>query len=1070
MKKIIVILLLSVFVLKSQKFEDLQVKNLKFNQIQSVFQNELIGKGDIDTLKGWKQFKRWEWFWEQRLRGESEIPNAMNIKKLAEFYKVLEKTKNSSVQSVTWEKYGPFKTPQSTGRSQGVGRINDLAISPTNENYLIAGSASGGAWRSSDAGKSWIEIDMTDQLSLGISDIEFAPSDPRIVYMATGDANGTLGSNASYYSVGLLKSTDAGVTFNETSIYYELRDSKIINRVLIHPSNPNIVLISSQEGIFKSIDGAKTWVKVFSTTTIKDMQFHPTNPSIIYASSMNFSGINGIYKSTNSGDSWDLIHQVSSSLRTQIAVTPDAPNNVYLLSCAMHRGFLNFELSTNEGNTFSEIATQASVGNLLGWYNGTDYNKGQGTYDLAIAVNPKNKNEIYIGGVDIWKTLNGGLTWNLHTSWYGGFNRPEIHADQHHLIFSKTGDKLYASNDGGAYRNSVGTDSWDELNNGMDITQFYRLGVSQSSPFDVISGSQDNGTSRFDSQNWSKSHAGDGMECAIDPTNDKYVYVSLPLGDLRRSTNGGNSFSDMFNTDLSEAYGSRERGGWVTPYVISYSNPKNIYAGYLNVWKNTNYGNKNSWTKISDFGKDSTLTLVALAVSEKDENFIYAATNGVLRRTTNGGKDWEVINLSSNSITYITINPDNPYQIYITKSGFKNNDKVLFYNGIEWKDISGNLPAVPINTVVIENPNKNSIYVGTDLGVFYSDLNSGYWKKLEGEMPNTVVNELEIHKNSGKLYAATYGRGLWRTDLLGCESVNLPITIIGDLEFCEGDSVIIESKNNQSAYLWNTGETTKRIVVKESGNYVLTNPTGSYCVDKSNIVNVNVLYKDESIISIPDGNTICSNKESVRLSAPFNYSNIEWSTGQKVKFISVTEPGKFTIVATNNKGCEVRDTIEIFKSSLKNDIEIFQSGDILTVPEGYKYIWFLNDTLIENSTTNKINITKSGIYKVEITDEYGCKVIPKVVEVLSSVKSISDNKNIKIYPTETNGLVNIIFNDPSLYNANIELYNILGVKLIELTNSNSSINKLDLTNYSKGAYIIKIIDENSSYFQKIILK
>ena len=280
----------------------------------------------------------------------------MRIKKLAEFYKVLDKTKNNSVQSVTWEKYGPFKTPESTGRSKGIGRVNDLAISPNNDNYMIAGAASGGAWRSSNAGQSWIEIDMTDQLSLGISDIEFSKSNPNIVYMATGDANGTLGSNADYYSVGLLKSTDAGVSFNETNIYYELSENKVITKILIHPSNSDIVIVSSRDGIMKSTDGAETWTRVFTTTSIKDMEFHPTNPSIIYASSMNFSGNNNIYKSTDNGDNWGLIHQISSSRRTEIAVTPDAPDNVYLLSCATHRGFLNFELSTNSGETFTELA------------------------------------------------------------------------------------------------------------------------------------------------------------------------------------------------------------------------------------------------------------------------------------------------------------------------------------------------------------------------------------------------------------------------------------------------------------------------------------------------------------------------------------------------------------------------------------------------------------------------------------------------------------------------------------------------------------------------------------------
>ncbi len=1070
MKKIVVIIFLSIFVLKSQQFEDLQKDNLSFHEIQEILQNELIGESNLDSIIGWKPFKRWEWFWEQRLQGETAPPNAMDIKKLAEFYKVLDKSKNSSVQSVKWEKYGPFKTPNGSGRAQGVGRINDLAISPTNENYMIAGSASGGAWRSTNAGLSWVEIDMTDQLSIAISDVEFAPSDPKIVYLATGDANGTMGTAGSYYSVGLLKSTDAGITFNETNIYYEMGQSKVITRVLIHPSNPNIVIISTRDGIYRSVDGATSWDRVFGSTAIKDMEFHPANPSIVYASSMNMSGRNNIYKSTDNGESWNSIYQIQSSLRTEIAVTPDAPDNLYLLSCATNQSFLSLEVSTNSGNSFNELASQSTTGNLLGRADGRDSEVGQGTYDLALAINPKNKNEIYVGGINIWKSTNGGTVWKLHAHWTGDYDRPEIHADHHHFIYNKSGDKIYVSNDGGLYRNTVGTDLWDELNNGMDITQFYRLGVSQSSPFDVLSGAQDNGTSRFDGQNWGKTYSGDGMECAIDPVNDNRMYVSVPRGNLLRSSNGGSNFTNMINTSIIANYDEVETGAWVTPFVISLSNPKNIYAGYNNVWKNTNYGNRNNWEKISDFEGNSNVNIIALAVSEKDDNFIYAASSSVLRRTTNGGTSWELIHSSTSAITYVAINPDNPLEIYVTKSGYKSNDKVLFYNGIEWKDISGNLPALPVNTVVIENPSKKSIYVGTDIGVFYSDLNSGYWRKLEGEMPNTIVNELEIHRNSGRLYAATYGRGLWRTDLLGCEPVNLPINVIGELEFCEGDSVIIEAVNNQNSYLWNNGETTKRIVVKESGNYVLTNPTDVYCVDKSNIVSVNVLYQDETIISTPDGNTICANKESIRLNAPFSYNNVVWSTGQNIKFITVDQPGVYTISATNSKGCDVKDTVEIFKSSLKNDIVIFQSGGFLSVPEGYSYRWFINDSLLENSTSNKIKASDIGVYKVEITDEYGCKVIPSVVEILSSVKPITDNQDINIYPTETDGVVTVSLNDPSLYNAKIEIYNILGVRLKEEPNNNSSSYKIDLTNYSKGTYIIKITDNFNSYFQKIVLK
>lgn len=1071
MFKIIAIIIVASISLSSQTFNDLKQNKFDFNTIREVFQNEFIGEANIDTLKGWKQFKRWEWFWSQRLLGQKELPNAMNIKKLAEYYKVLQKSKNSSVQSVLWEKYGPFYTPQGGGRAQGVGRINDVAMSPTQEGVLIVGAASGGAWRSTNAGQSWSEIDMTSQLSMGVSDIEFAPSNPNIVYMATGDADGSLGSNASYYSVGLLKSTDAGKTFTETSLYYSLGQSKLITRVLIHPTNPNIVLVASKDGIFKSTDGGDTWNNMFSNVTIKDMEFKPTDPNIVYASSMSFGGSNAIYKSTDNGDTWVQSHFISSALRTEIAVTPNAPNNVYIISCGMNRQFLSFQVSLDEANSWMTMSTQSTDGNILGWNNGGDLNKGQGSYDLAIAVNPKDQTDVYIGGVNIWHSKDGGRSWELHTHWYGGYNATEIHADQHRFLFNKSGSLLYVANDGGLYRNFTGTDNWDELNNGMDITQFYRLGVSQSSPFDVISGSQDNGTSRYDSQNWEKAYAGDGMECAIDPVDDRNVYISLPYGNIRRSTNGGQSFRSMISPDkIAQQFATQEYASWVTPYVLEPNNPKNIYVGYTNVWKSTNYGETNSWTKISDFNVGPSLTLNSIAVAPSNPDYIYTATNTQLKKTTNGGQTWELLHSSSSAITYIAVNPLNPDQIYITKSGFNTYDKVLFYDGTNWKDISGNLPPVPVNTIVVENPDIQSIYIGTDIGVFYSDLNSGYWVKLEGEMPNTVVDELEIHKSSGKLYAATYGRGLWRTSLLGCDAKVLPIKIIGDLEFCEGDSVILESVEDLPNYLWNTGEKTKRIVIKKSGNYVLTLPSSTYCSDKSDIISINVFEKDEKIIKASNGNTFCYNTESLRLVVPFSYKDIVWSTGQSSKFISVTEPGTYNVTAVNSNGCTVTDTITLYKSNLLDDIVINQTGNTLSVPNGYTYKWFHNDTIIQGENSNILNIKELGKYSVEITDEFGCTLKTQVYEVTTEVKSLAENKSIRVYPTVTVGTLNIQTFDIGYKGAKLELYSLMGKKLEELQlNSNSSSN-LDISEYVKGTYFIKIIQNNEAFYQKIILK
>lgn len=1072
MNKIVYLIALFFFINSftySQTYEQLD-NSSDFNSVRQIFQNELIGDADLDTLKGWKQFKRWEWFWSQRLQGESETPNALKIKQLAEYFKVLEKSKSNNVQSVTWEKYGPFYTPESDGRRQGVGRVNDLAISPSNENHLIAGAASGGAWRSTNKGSSWTEIILTSQMTITISDIEFSKSSPNVVYMATGDVNGSFGAR-DYYSVGLLKSTNSGISFSETNLVYELTDNKLVSKVIVHPSNPNIVLVSTSDGIYRTTDGGINWTQVLTGSLIKDLEFHPSNPSIVYSAAMTFNGRNTIYKSIDNGNSWTSLLDVIGARRTEIAVTPDSPNSVFLLSAGLNNEFYLLQKSTDEGQNWTTLATQSSAGNLLGWDDGSDLNTGQGFYDLSFAINPLNQNEIYIGGINIWSSTDGGTNWELRTHWSGAFEKILIHADQHQFTFSDNGEYLYVSNDGGLYRNKSGTHEWEELNNGMDITQFYRLSVSQSSSFDVLLGSQDNGSPRYDGQTWGKVFPSDGMECIIDPQNDNNIYISTPLGNLRRSTNGGRSFRNMLNHDILEnLYEASESGYWVTPYLLEPGNPKIVYAGYNNVWKNRNYGIQDEWEKISDFGDGAAVNIISLAVSESNPNYIYAASNTSLRRSTDGGNTWEILLNSSNAITYIAVHPTNPNQVYLTKSGYNNEDKVVFFDGSNWKDISGNLPELPINTIVIENPEKLSVYIGTDIGVFYSDLNSGYWKKLEGELPNTIVTELEIHKATNKLYAATYGRGLWRTDLLGCNSNDIPINIIGELEFCEGDSLIIQSAVNLSEYLWNTGETTSQIVVKESGNYVLTNPSNSYCTDKSTIVTVKVFSPNEKIIESDQGIAFCNDIETIRLSVPFNLKKVKWSTDQTSKFISVTTPGMYFVEAENSNGCLVKDTLEIFRSDLKDDIEITRIGNTLSVPEGYSYKWYLDDIEIPESNSNTIVIDTFGVFSVDITDSFGCTINPNIIEILTGVNKITDNSNIRVYPSVTSDYLNIEIDTIASPKLKLSIFNLLGEIVYSDIYYNNSKNKVDMTSFAKGTYIIQLLNKDDIYTNKVIIK
>jgi photosystem II stability/assembly factor-like uncharacterized protein len=719
----------------------MQDPDISFFEAQRQF-NEYFKDKPYEKGKGWKQFKRWEYFMQDRVDSNGFFTHANATYKVytdiqKNYYNNTEKGQGTAGK---WVPIGPFGSTSSS--RPGAGRLNCIAFHPTNKKIMIAGAASGGIWYTKDGGLNW-NTNTDDLAALGISSIEFSKSNPQVVYAATGDRDGS-----DTYSIGVLKSTDGGKTWSQTGLNWTVQMRRFVSKVLVHPTNANIVYASTTFGIYKTTDGGTNWVRL-RAGSYRDMEFKPGDPNTIYAATKT-----GIIRTTNGGSSFSTlsISFATTVARVELAVTEDAPNYLYVVAGkASDGGFAGLYLSTNAGNSFT---TQSTTPNLLGWQtNGMD-SGGQAWYDLAIAVSPSDKNIVLVGGVNIWRSVNGGVSWTNISHWQSTSSN-YVHADIHELRYANDKTTVWASSDGGAHRGLVNGNSWAIFNDGMAIAQMYRMGASTSTEKNILTGWQDNGTSRYNGS-WYKVLGGDGMECIIDYNNNNIMYASLYYGQIYRSANGGANWTKISNS-------INEQGGWVTPYIMHPNASNILYAGYKNVYKTVNKGA--SWTKLTNFSGSNNIK--ALAIAPSNPSIMYLSTTYDVKRSTDGGQNWTSIasGIGNGSVTSFAIHPTNPNTVWVSLNGYYSGYKVMktTNGGQSWLNVSGNLPNIPANVVVYEKNSANGIYVGTDAGIFYTNDNLGQWVPFMKDLPNVIVYDMEIFYPAHKIRAATFGRGMWES-------------------------------------------------------------------------------------------------------------------------------------------------------------------------------------------------------------------------------------------------------------------------------------------------------------------
>ncbi len=765
-------------------------------EVQRQFNDWKKGR-DLSKTKHWKYFKRMEMDMQLHTDPTGEPVNpAIYINEVVKAANEKEQLANARMALTSWYPVGPSVLPDNkTGYMEnGLGRINCIAFHPNSPATYFVGVAQGGVWKTSNNGQTWTPL--TDNLPITrISDISIDPNNPDVMYISVCDF-AYIGAGLfldgrkrnTHYGLGVYKTTNGGQTWAPTGLSFQLTngDASLIKKILVNPANSNNLVAAGASGMYLSSDAGATWTNTLDSL-FWDMVQHPTDPNILYAATGWVKSANAghaaIYKSTNFGNTWTMLNTgipgTGQVQRIKLAIAPSNPDYVYAIAVNTESGLYGFYKTTNAGTTwqFSNPGVNVLDGNQ-GAGNG-----GQGNYDLALMVSNSNPDLVFTGGVNIWGSEDGAQTFNPVSHWTT-FYGPTLHGDIHYMVTQPQTGNIFVVTDGGVYRttnmvistwldagNGVAWPTfWTNLNDGLAVTSFYRISSSRNSTGRIVAGSQDNATAYFDGSNWSTIFGGDGMDNYLDPLDDFSIIGSSQYGNFYRSDNGG------FNYFSLDANPFSEQGEWTSPIVADYNNHGTLYAGFENVYKTTDNGLW--WTQISNFPSGFNASEIsALAVSNANPDVLYAAKRvryehnipGKIYISTNGGNNWTDATAGLPDSLYYTsieLHETSATTAFVTMAGFSAGHKVYKTtdNGATWENISYNLPNIPVNCAKYI-PGGDAIMLATDLGVYVLRDGETTWENESLGLPNVIVSDIEINPELGEIYIATFGRGIWATDL-----------------------------------------------------------------------------------------------------------------------------------------------------------------------------------------------------------------------------------------------------------------------------------------------------------------
>lgn len=811
--------------------EMMQDKNANFYDVQEAFNTYWAGKSPAKS-SGWKQFKRWEYLMQFKIDEQgNRLPADQFYKSVMKFQSI-----NGNKSAANWVNLGPIDLPANTGTGQpnGMGRVNAVAFHPTNEDILFIGAPQGGLWKSIDGGETWAVL--TDaQPTLGVSSIIINADNPDIILAGTGDRDA-----GDSEGMGVFKSIDGGESWLLSN---DGMGNRTVGRMIQDPNEANIILAATDGGIYKSIDLGNTWEFILGGN-FKDIEFKPDNSSVVYT----ISGSN-FYKSVDNGDSFTSAGSgIPSGSRGAIAVSPADAEVVYVL-LANGSIYGSTSKSTDAGDSFTVMSTSP---NIFDYSCGGTGSSGQGWYDMDIAVSPSDANLVFVGGVNTWSSANSGVNWQIKSHWYGDCGVDAVHADMHVFEINPLNSRLYNGNDGGLYYTDNNGNDWTQVSSGLAISQIYKIGSSATVKDLVINGYQDNGTATFTPTGWKTVMGGDGMDCVIDWENPSYSYGEYYYGAIDRIFNNTNNQGRITN-------GINEEGAWVTPYLVSHANSNTMFVGMKGVWRTNNVKanstNQVQWTKITDFsGSNCSM----LEQSDANADILWVGKGSTLYMTLNAHAEspvWDQLSglPGSGDIRSIATDPENEERIFMARGNG------IYYSPDlceTWTDITGNLPNIPMRSLVFYKNSIDGLYVGAEAGVYYKDASMDQWELYTDGFPlSSEVTELEIYYDAvnpsgDMLRASTYGRGLWETPMYQgqltadfiADQIEIPASCV--VQFTDQTSGVPTSWN----WTFNGGtpasstEQNPEVIYETNGTYdvslEVTNSNGTVSITKEDYINV----------------------------------------------------------------------------------------------------------------------------------------------------------------------------------------------------------------------------------------
>jgi hypothetical protein len=679
--------------------------------------------------------------------------------------------------ALNWSPFGPRPITAGepsyfNGAAPWSGRVTAIAHHPTNAKVAYLGAADGGVWKTTDSGLHWNPI--FDSVgggpapSLAIGSIAVDPQNPKIVYVGTGEPNS---NNDSYFGAGIFRSVNGGSSWSK--IGGSTFDNCYVSNIVVQPGSSSTIFVgiggpgryqtSCQNGIWRKT-ASTSWTRLISGR-VSDLVSKPGSPNTWYAG---FTGF-GVWRSTQDGDngSWSQLAgglPTSNLGRVDLAVTPDNPSRLYAaIENSTNNKALGTWTSTNSGTSWTPLPYT----DYCSYKDGDP--SGQCFYDLSAAAYPTNQASLYVGGVRLRRY--DGSSWT--TLGYDGVHSGAgfIHVDFHSVSFDAK-NRLWVGTDGGAYRKEIGS-PFTNLNGTLDISQFYP-GTSGSPSTLFLGGTQDNGSLQYTpSSGWYELETGDGGYTAYDASH-AYKFTTYIHATVNRDPGGQCLFSAFYSAGCNKIVA--EPSLFIAPLVRSPSDPATLFVGTDRIWKTTNDGS--NWTAESDRysvpNGDSRVS--ALAQAPSNSSVLYAGWSGDPTYHGQGGSVFALVSKNANAatpdwsatdtlpdrfITDIAVKQSAPKVAWVTLSGYNTGHVFLTQNfGGSWTDISGNLPNAPVNGIAVDSrTSPSTLYVATDVGIFWSTDGGSTWANTSTGLPNSVVMDIRVVPATNTLVAATHGRG-----------------------------------------------------------------------------------------------------------------------------------------------------------------------------------------------------------------------------------------------------------------------------------------------------------------------